>query len=105
MASKLKGIPQFDRRPTITIKHPAPTDKELIVKGAIKELPQDHWCEGCGFATRLSDRFMCPFVAGSCVRVPGSLENPSPEILHSRITYDRIYTDAHREVFACENAG
>lgn len=74
-------------------------DSKLIVKSKAEELPIDHWCEGCGFATRLHDRYMCPFIAGSCVRLPGSLEKPSPELLRSRIRYDRIYTQAHKEVF------
>lgn len=80
-------------------KSTMPPDDKLLVNGAIKPLPPDHWCDGCGFDTRLPDRMVCPFVEGSCVRIPGSLENPSPEILHSRIRYDRIYTDAHVEVF------
>ena len=65
----------------------------------IKPLPMDHWCDGCGFATRMPDRIMCPFIEGSCIRIPGSIEKPCPEILHSRIRYDRIYTDTHKEVF------
>ena len=83
----------------ISIKHTEVPDDQLITGGKIKPLPPDHWCDGCGFATRLPDRMMCPFVEGSCVRIPGSIENPNPDILHSRIRYDRIYTDAHREVF------
>lgn len=100
MARKsLKGVPIFDRKPVVSIKHEIPADKDLIVKGAVEELPADHWCEGCAWATRLTDRYMCPFVYGSCVRLPHSIENPNQDILHSRIRYDRIYTDAHREVF------
>lgn len=74
-------------------------DEKLIIKGGTKPLPPDHWCDGCGFATRLPDRFMCPFVEGSCARLPGTLDAPNPDVLHARIKYDRIYTDAHKEVF------
>ena len=84
---------------TISIKVSVIPDEQLITNGKIKPLPPDHWCDGCGFATRLADRIMCPFIEGSCVRLPGSIENPNADILHSRIRYDRIYTDAHREVF------
>ena len=74
-------------------------DSELIIGGNTKPLPIDHWCEGCPWGSRMHDRYMCPFVEGSCVRLPGSMEHPAPEILHSRITYDRLYTDAHADVF------
>lgn len=80
-------------------KRTMPPDDKLLICNTIRPLPADHWCDGCGLATRLTDRVMCPLVEGSCVRIPGSLEKPDPELLHNRIKYDRIYTDAHREVF------
>lgn len=99
MANRNKGVAILTRKNTIMVKEEIPADKDLIIKGAIKDLPADHWCEGCAWATRLSDRYMCPFVYGSCVRLPKTIDNPDPELLHARIRYDRIYTDAHREVF------
>lgn len=74
-------------------------DAELLKGGTFKPLPPDHWCEGCGWAKRMEDRFVCPFVQGSCVRVPGTLEKPDIDLLHKRVQYDRIYTTAHKEVF------
>lgn len=93
-----KGTPMI--RYSMARKEVATPDDKLIIKGGVKPLPPDHWCEGCGYATRMTDRYMCPFTEGACVRIPGSLEKPSPEILHARITYDRIYTEAHKEAFS-----
>lgn len=94
----VKGVPIF-RDKGVSVRRNVPLDKDLIIKGAIKELPKDHWCEWCGYGRRLTDRYMCLYTEGACVRIPGSLDKPNPDILHSRIRYDRIYTDAHREVF------
>lgn len=93
-----KGVPR-QKIYCVADVNPLPPDDQLLVGGTIKPLPPDHWCDGCGFATRLTDRIMCPFVEGSCVRLPGTVEEPNRELLGRRIRYDRAYTDAHREVF------
>lgn len=56
---------------------PPPRDNELIRNGQRLELPQNHWCRGCEWATCLMNRFLCPFVEGSCARIPETILNPS----------------------------
>lgn len=36
----------------------------------------DHWCFGCEWAKWLGDRCSCPFVIGSCVKLPRTMANP-----------------------------
>lgn len=62
-----------------------------------KALPYYHWCDGCAYGTRLYDRYMCPFVEGSCVRIAGSLDMPDAEKLHNRINCKIIYDSACAE--------
>ena len=66
-------------------------DSELIISGKQKDVPEYHWCKGCQWGTFLGDRYMCPFVEGSCVRIPWSIENPKPDMLHKRIKYEHEY--------------
>lgn len=66
-------------------------DSELIVFRKQKDIPDYHWCKGCQWGTNLGDRYMCPFVEGSCVRIPWSIEQPNPEMLHKRIQYEHEY--------------
>ena len=69
-------------------------DSELIVSGKAQSLPDYHWCKGCQWGTNLGDRYMCPFVMGSCARIPWSMETPNPEMLIKRIRYDHAYEKA-----------
>lgn len=69
-------------------------DSELIVSGQVKPLPEYHWCKGCQWGTNLGDRYMCPFVHGSCARIPWSIEAPNHEMLHNRIKYEHYHEEA-----------
>lgn len=42
----------------------------------------EHWCMGCPYATFLGDRFSCPFVVGSCIRLPHTMERPDPTLIY-----------------------
>ena len=35
---------------------------------------KDRFCLNCSFAKFIGDRFFCPFIEGSCVRVPGTVK-------------------------------
>lgn len=59
-------------------------DSELIVNGH-KEIPADHWCRGCEWATNLMDRFMCPFIDGSCAKIPMSIKHPDPQFFREEL--------------------
>ena len=72
-------------------------DSELIVSRKQKDIPDYHWCKGCQWATNLGDRYMCPFVEGSCVRIPWSIDNPNPELLHKRIRYEHEHEKNKQE--------
>lgn len=65
-------------------------DDKLIISGKQFDLPPDHFYRGCCWATELPDRIVCPFVYGSCVRVPGSMEKPNIERLHRRVEYAKV---------------
>lgn len=68
-------------------------DSELIISGKMQGLPDKHWCKGCQWATNLDDRYMCPFVEGSCARIPWSIFEPAPDVLHKRIQYEHSKVD------------
>lgn len=65
---------------------PEVPDSELICKNKRRDLPKGHWRMGCEYTTNLIDRFMCPFVEGSCIKIPRTMENPDPEYLEKRIS-------------------
>lgn len=60
-------------------------DAELIISGKQTDLPVDHWCQKCEWATIMPDRVMCPFAYGSCVRIPATMEKLDPAAVHERI--------------------
>ncbi|MBQ8507203.1 MAG: hypothetical protein IJ466_07240 [Clostridia bacterium] len=66
-----------------------PPDSELIRGGRMQEIPADHWCRECAWATNLMDRFLCPFIEGSCVRIAGTMEKPEPMRLEMEIARKR----------------
>ena len=66
-------------------------DSDLIISGAHKELPEYHWCKKCVWATNLGDRYMCPFVEGSCVRFPDTIDAPDFNKLTGIIRYHHDY--------------
>lgn len=37
------------------------------------------WCRGCIWGIDTGTGTYCPFVVGSCVRVPGTISKPDPE--------------------------
>ena len=42
---------------------------------------KDHFCLYCPYAKFIGDRFFCPFVEGTCYKIPSTLVNPNPEIV------------------------
>lgn len=78
-----------------------PRDSELIQNGRQKELPGDHWCRGCDWATCLMDRFLCPFIEGSCARFPETILEPHPDMLaaemHKRKPKEKAEPDCPRD--------
>ena len=62
-----------------------PPDSELIVSDAASSIPEDHWCRGCPWAVNMIDRFVCPFVEGSCARVPETIIEPDMEKLRTKL--------------------
>ena len=45
-----------------------------------KDRPK-HWCSGCEWGYWLPDRCICPFVVGSCARLPDTLLAPIPHLV------------------------
>lgn len=46
-------------------------------KARAEEAPVwEHWCFGCAWARWVGDKVTCPFVAGSCAKVKGTLRDP-----------------------------
>ena len=41
-----------------------------------------HWCMNCPYSTFLGDRFSCPFVQGSCIRLPDTMTKPNPKLIY-----------------------
>lgn len=48
-------------------------------------MDKNHLCWGCPWAKVLQDRFVCPFVSGSCVKIPKTIANPDPELVSRKI--------------------
>lgn len=49
------------------------------------QMSKNHWCWGCYWAKILQDRFVCPFVNGSCAKIPRTITNPDPALVSSKI--------------------
>lgn len=77
----------------------APKDPEaaLIRELNARELPEEHWCRGCCWATVQPPVFICPFIEGSCARLPDTLEHPDKEKLRGRIRAVRRIAAAQEE--------
>lgn len=77
----------------------APRDMEQENRYRINqmELPEKHFCRGCCWAKVEPPVFMCPFVEGSCARIPETMENPDPEELHKRMRAVRMIAAAEDE--------
>lgn len=62
---------------------------------------EEHFCMNCSYGKFLGDRFYCPFVEGSCVRLPGSILKPAPKWLDKVMEqrgYRRIQTNEGRKL-------
>lgn len=73
---------------------PTKEPEEPLLRNGYKEIPKDHWCRGCEWAKNLLDRFMCPFIEGSCVKIPMSIQHPDPQFFQEELEYDRLYKAA-----------
>lgn len=60
-------------------------DSELIISNKQTDLPPDHYCQGCEWATIMPDRVMCPLAYGSCARMPETMNKLDPVAVHERI--------------------
>lgn len=78
----------------------APRDPEADNRRQMnaRELPKKHFCRGCVWATVNPPVFICPFVEGSCAKIPETLENPDPERLHKWVRAVRRIAAAEDEI-------
>lgn len=74
-----RGISIKDFSPSL------PSDDKLLNTGDDNSLPEKHWCRGCVWGINMLDRFVCPFVEGSCARIPETMTNPNPELFRQKI--------------------
>lgn len=49
------------------------------------------WCEGCIWGNDTGAGIYCPFVVGSCARVPGTISKPDPELVRKSMIKTMLY--------------
>ena len=65
----------------------AAKDPELALRLQLRnrELPEKHWCRGCFWAKIEPPVFVCPFIEGSCAKLPETINRPDPELLRQKM--------------------
>ena len=61
----------------------------------------EHFCMNCSYGKFLGDRFYCPFVEGSCARMPWTITKPAPSWVDEVMDlngYRRIQTNEGRKL-------
>ena len=64
-------------------KYNRPEDVDNAVKQF--DIPEDHYCWGCPYGKAMQDRFICPFVEGSCARYPQTLMEPDVKLVSTAV--------------------
>lgn len=62
---------------------------------------KDRFCLNCSFAKFIGDRFFCPFIEGSCIRVPGTVKRPNQDKIDAHMSangYFRINDNEGRKI-------
>ena len=58
---------------------------ELRIKLAYRELPEKHWCRRCPWARAETTVFICPFIEGSCAKLPETINQSNPKLLREKM--------------------
>ena len=62
---------------------------------------EERFCLNCPYGKFLNNRFYCPFVEGSCVRLPETILKPAPSYFDHIMDlsgYQRIQTNEGRKL-------
>ena len=59
------------------------------------------FCLNCPYGKFIVDRFFCPFVEGSCIKIPRTIEHPDKDLIEALMKangYIRIQTNEGRKL-------
>ena len=62
---------------------------------------KDRFCLNCPYGKFIGDRFFCPFVEGSCIKIPKTIEHPDKDLIEALMSangYIRIQTNEGRKL-------
>lgn len=62
---------------------------------------KDRFCLNCSYGKFIGDRFFCPFVEGSYIKIPKTIERPDKDLIEALMSangYVRIHTNEGRKL-------